>query len=426
MKLAWLVALVVACGNPSQPGQAPAAKSAVDPAASGDKDAWGRQLATALHELDAKAAIRFDSAAFELTFESGEEKGVIGLTNYWDEARQSKQTVDEVAARIHGSYAAASSNRVLPSLRERAVIEVDANLRARLDPKIGGGHATDSVPYQPVGDDLALGLVEDRAESMSWLTTKSLADRSATFDATLERATRDLLARPPPKMTTIRPGTFRFDGDEYGSTHVLLGRLDRGVAVRGAAIAVFTSRETVFVTGSDDSDGLAAVVAATQTEGTKPRAWVPRVLRAAQAGWEPAPELPGLVDLARVGWVADYERQTDVLRKLANDAGSAAEDAFAAKASAIRDKQTGRVVTYATLTQTVDTLLPEVDVVDLALWEHDSAKHIGLVKLASLRAVLGDHFTKTALWPPRYLVTSFPSARELAKLRPATSPLAAQ
>ncbi|MDB4961968.1 MAG: hypothetical protein JWP01_1967 [Myxococcales bacterium] len=421
MKLAWLLVIVVGCGS-GKDGERAAPAASGDQRPASDRVAWGRELLAALERLEPAATLGFDDRAFEITYEDSESRGVVPLGNYFEEARRDKSSVEDVAARIHRSRSATAASGVLPSLRERVVIEVDANLRARRDPKIHSSDSpADTVPYQPVGDELALGLVEDRAETITWITTKALVPYGGSFDPLLASATRQLLARKAPAMTTIRPGSYRFDGDEYGATHVVLGRLDRGLEVQGDPIALFSSRETVFVTGSKDVEGVEAILAAAEVEAAKPRAWIPRLLRATANGWEPVTGLPAFLEVQRTAQVADYERQTELLRELAQDGGTSDEDAFTAKVVGMENKALGRIITMATLTQTVDTLLPQVDLVDLALWENEAARHIGLVTFSSLQATLGTRMVKTSLWPPRYRISSFPTAAEIKKLGPKMS-----
>lgn len=375
-----------------------------------EKGAWGRAVVARLQQLEPRRQLRFDEAAFEIAFEDGETKGAIALTNHWAEATAASSSVDEVADRIHRSLGTNASNGLLPILRERVTIEVDAHLRAEHDPKLG---SSDRVPYRPIADVLAIGLVEDRANTVEWLSNKGLEEKKLTFDVSLASATRALLARPAPAMKTLAPGAFRFDGDEYGATRFFLGAMEKGLSVRGDAVAFFVSRETVLVTGSDDVEGQKALLQEVSEEVKKPRAWTPRLLRRRGTTWVRFEGTPIATEVQRRGVLADYDRQTKLLRSYARD-----EDPFTAEAIAVQNKKNGNVFTMATLTETVDTLLPEVELVSLALWEKGKARHIGVVRFDVLEKTMGPRMTKTPHWPVRYRIAKFPTSAEVKAMQP--------
>jgi hypothetical protein len=145
------------------------------------------------------------------------------------------------------------------------------------------------------------------------------------------------------------------------------------------------------------------------------------VLRLHEGRWEiflaprDAAAHRALAGLALDGVRADYQLQHDALEGWLNSLGKDAaierdEDAFNADVLVAKGKASGRLYTVATLAEVVDTTLPEVEWVALGKSR--------LVPMSALKQALGGRMAKTRFWPARYRVSSFPTADELAALKP--------
>jgi hypothetical protein len=373
-----------------------------------DKRTWGLAVAASFQRRAPHRSATFDETAFELAYVDQDMRGFAGLQSFWDD----KISAEETAELIHRGLVNSPSS-TLPCLRERAKIDVDIDLRRQVDPALRGGN---TIPNRLVSDTISLALMSDRTDSAYWVSDQRLREQGTTFEESLARATRTLLQRRPPTMTTLQAGAYRFDGDLYASTQFVFAALESKVDVAGDPVAIFVSNVTVLVTGSEDVDGQRRLLQDVAKEVDKPHAWTPRFLRRTQAGWVVFAGTPIADEVRRRGVLADYTRQTALFRRFARDT-----DPFAAEALAVQSPKTSQVYTLATLTETVDTLLPEVDLVNLALWENGKARHLGQVRFDVLQRTLGSRMKREAYWPPRYRVTTFPSAAERKAMEPSLS-----
>jgi hypothetical protein len=173
--------------------------------------------------------------------------------------------------------------------------------------------------------------------------------------------------------------------------------------------------------GSEDVAGLRTLLQEVEETRRWPHAWTPRVLRLHGGAWEIflAPRDPAahraLAGLALDGVRADYQLQHDALEGWLHSQGKDAvierdEDAFNADVLLGKGKASGRLYTVATLAEGVDTTLPEVDWVALGKSR--------LVPMSALKQAMGPRMFKTRFWPARYRVSSFPTAEQLAALKP--------
>jgi hypothetical protein len=263
---------------------------------------------------------------------------------------------------------------------------------------------------------------------MQRLNQADLTALHVTFDQMVKQATDALLRRPPPSRSELQKGTYRFDGDDYAATQFLLGALWKDASIRGDPVAVFIATHTVLLTGSEDTDGIRRLLSVAEKEQKEPRAWTPRVLHLNKDAWESfqvgknAAIRDVLEGLALRGFRADYDLQTEALDRWVSSLSCASvardEDAFPAKALLAKSKASGLISTLTTLTQGVDSTLPEVDWVGLVQVEHGTPKVLGMVPMTALKQTLGTKMTKTRFWPTRYRVSNFPTTAQLSALNP--------
>ena len=72
----------------------------------------------------------------------------------------------------------------------------------------------------------------------------------------------------------------------------------------------------------------------------------------------------------------------------------------------------GRIISYATWTETTNSLLPKTDV--LVLGRIDGS--IAMVEWQKVVDVVGDLMEPLDIYPPRYRVREFPSEKQLAAM----------
>lgn len=383
-------------------------------------NAFGQQMRAMLVERYGLKDARYDEACFCIRHSDG----VINLHNFYNEVLHERLDAATVAERISGSLlrARVPGAQILPALRERYFIELQANLQSRLLPSAS---AAGGFPLRVVGDQLALTLVEDQPKAMGYLSSSELQKRGLDFARVLEQATAALLKRQPPNLRQLEAGVYMVEGDDYAGTHFLLGRLHESMRLQGDPVAVFVNNHVVFVTGERDLDGLGRVAVEVESASEAPRSWSPRALRLHGGRWEPwkaAASLPvfrAYEQMRRKALALDYEIQSRVLEKfqesLPPDAAiTRDEHAFPARYILLADKTTHELRSIATLAREADTLLPVVDEVVL---QGPDDKSMATVPWDRFIAAMGKGARLTDLWPRRYRVAKFPSDKQIAQMR---------
>jgi uncharacterized protein YtpQ (UPF0354 family) len=299
---------------------------------------------------------------------------------------------------------------LLPVVRSRWHFESTA-----LQGEVESGVRT-SWPYQVLGEHFGVGLVYDLPEAMRSIPQSNLDAWGVTFYEAMEVACKNLLALP---SKFIRPPSGKgvylsATGDSYDASRLLLADLIRQFRVRGDPIAMIPNRDNLIVTGAADLRGLWAMSNLAAEAIKKPRLisgialrldgdeWVP---------WLPKVSHPSYNDLQRLqlqSFGHDYADQKDLLDKLHAKNG---EDVFAATFSVIRSPHS-RVFSYATWTDTKNTLLPKTDVVVLGRISGKPA----MVEWQKVVDVVGDLMEAVDIYPPRFRVRGFPSDDKLAAM----------
>ena len=241
----------------------------------------------------------------------------------------------------------------------------------------------------------------------------SLDAWGVTFYEALEAATENLSSMEA-KFVGPESGEGAYlsaTGDNYDSSRLLLKDAIRQFQVKGDHIAMIPNRDNLVVVGSEDVKGLAgmAKVAAQAMKEPRPISgiavrldgdeWVP---------WLPDESHPLYRDFQRLHLQSlgqDYAQQKDLLDKLHEKNG---EDVFVAAFSAIKSPD-GKIISYATWTETTNSLLPKTDV--LVIGRIDGG--IAMVEWQKVVDVAGDLMEPLDIYPPRYRVREFPSEKQL-------------
>ena len=299
---------------------------------------------------------------------------------------------------------------LLPVVRSRLHYELVA-LAAELE-----GGTGQSGPYQALAEHFGIGLVYDMPDSMRSISQANLDTWGVTFYEALEVARENLMKLPskfmgPPSGEGVYLSATR---DSYDSARLLLPDIIRQFRVKGDPIAMIPSRENLIVAGSDDADGLAAMLTMAGESLKEPHPISGIALRLDGDEWTPwlpdvsHPSYKGLRQLQLQTLGQDYATQKDLLEKLSEKNG---EDVFVPTFSVIKTPD-GRLLSYATWTTTTNTLLPKTDT--LVLGRLGGKPRI--VEWQEAVGVVGDMMEPVDIYPPRYRVRGFPSENKLAAM----------
>ena len=127
--------------------------------------------------------------------------------------------------------------------------------------------------------------------------------------------------------------------------------------------------------------------------------------------WLPRAEHPLYKDFRRFFFDTlgrDYSEQKELLDRLH---AKTKKKIFVATFNVVEDPQ-GRLLSYAVWTETVETWLPETDLIVFGGMEGDPT----MVPWSKAMEEVGHLVEAQDIYPPRYCVREFPSAEQLAKM----------
>ena len=271
-------------------------------------------------------------------------------------------------------------------------------------------------PYQILGEHFGLALVYDLPDSMRSFAQSSLDAWGVSLYEALEVAKENLLTLPA-KFIGPESGEGVYlsaTGDSYDASRLLLTDVIRQFRLKGDPIAMIPNRENLIVAGSEDVEALAGMLRMATKALKEPRAISGIALRLDGDEWTPwlppssHPSYKDFQQLQFQSFGQEYAEQKDLLDKLhvKND-----EDVFVATFSVIRSPK-GSLFSYATWTETTNTLLPKTDVVVLGR----IGGKLAMVEWQKVVDVVGDLMEPLDIYPPRYRVREFPSDEQLAAM----------
>jgi hypothetical protein len=201
--------------------------------------------------------------------------------------------------------------------------------------------------------------------------------------------------------------------DNYDASRLLMTDACRSIPVIGQPIAMIPNRDNLLITGSDDVVGLAEMAAqvAKVLKEAHPISGIALCLDGEEwTPWLPPSDHPAYKDFQRLRLQTlgqDYAEQKELLDKLQekNDEGVIAGSYL------VFESPEGRGGSVAIWAADVDTLLPKADRVVF-----DRNGQLAMVEWQNVVDVVGDLMERLDIYPPRYLVTGFPSEKQLAAM----------
>ncbi len=273
-----------------------------------------------------------------------------------------------------------------------------------------------SWPYVPLGEHFGVALVYDLPDAMRSIPQANLDAWGLTLYEALEIA-RENLATLPAKFIGPQSGEGVYlsaTGDNYDASRILSPELIGQFHVKGDPVAMIANRDNLIVAGADDREGLQAMLkmAAAALEQLRPissvavrfdgEEWVP---------WLPEVSHPLHTQFRRLYFDAvghDHAEQKELLDRLH---AKTSQKLFVATFNVVQDPQ-GRLLSYAVWTESVESLLPQTDLVVFGRLEGAPA----MVPWAKAWEEVGHLLEPLEIYPPRYRVREFPSAEQLAAM----------
>jgi len=201
-------------------------------------------------------------------------------------------------------------------------------------------------------------------------------------------------------------------GDTYDASRITLVDRAQGLEVNGKLVAMVPSRDSLFVTGSEDEAGLATMAAMEEKPLQDPYALsaVPLIFEdGTWQDWMP-PEghtLRHTFQQMEINWIGPfYHEQAKLLNAVHEKQGI---DILVASFSALQNKD-GELLTYCVWANGVDSLLPVSQKVAFMKGEGIAAVFADWSRVIE---TFGDLMELTEDYPRRYRVREFPDETKI-------------
>jgi hypothetical protein len=380
------------------------------------RDDFAKMVVRALGKAGEIRPFRYEADQFRLRLD---DTGVTYLGNFYDEYMAAPRggraaILERLVRMVRGQTesapkAGAGGGTLLPRVRDR-MFYAAMPLQLELD-----GFPPRTFFFKPVAEHLAAGILRDFPDHIAEMAADEIGmDVDEAFDA----AMKNLAAMSDRRFDVVGAGLYVSPWqDNHDPARMLLVDRVRRLNVRGDPVVAVANRDVLLVTGTDDVVGLAAMAGALRDLMKKPRflssipvslldrdTWVPFVPDAEHPLRAEYDELR-LLQLA-----GDYQHQKELLeRKHARDG----ESLFVATYT-LAQKKDAPMFSYAVWSRDVRTILPRSD--RIALVGAGDAEPL-LASWDRVTEVAGARMTPVDLYPPRWLVDSYPDDTELAALR---------
>lgn len=350
---------------------------------------------------------------------NGEQAGIVNLTNLYATyvglpKAEREAFIANVCIGLAGRTDVPTDfEDVKPDLRPTVRSKFMTELM-RLSAAAEGGKYL-HLPSIPLSDHLAVSLVYDLPKAMRFVTQDNLDEWGVTLYEAMEVARQSLHEFQPAQYASVGDRLYIFENaDAYDGTRMLLLDLMRSLKVEGRPLALPMTRDCLIVTGSDDIEGQRMMVdlAEQLIESPRPLCSVAHVLDGDE--WEPwsPPDDNPLVDkfrrLAMQYFGVEYAEQQGLLEKLA---AQHRHDVFVATYHGMQ--QEGAHFSYCVWTKGCPSWLPKTDLIAFVDPETEAMNMIPWQRVVQ---AAGDMLEELEHYPPRWSVTDFPTAEQLAAM----------
>lgn len=388
------------------------------------KDRFAAKMIRAIAATGSPQALSYDRSAFCLRHS---KDGVLNLHNAYNDYcfvpfwhRRDVITRYASLGPIIGEGAVtwpACKSQLLPRVRERFYNEA-----LRLRPEFKNTPLAEIVQSRPLCEDLTYEICVDLPDCIQTVGQKQLKDWNLPFEEALAIARENLWKMSNQNFHQVGGLHISPWQDTHDASRLFLHDLLWQLPVKGAHVAAIPSRDLLLVTGSDDTDGLKAMMKFIDEAMQRPRPMTSRLFLLEGSTWNaflPASGHPLYEPIRRQHLMAlarDYDEQTQLLNQL-NEKDHL--DCFVARYTLSENQATGQWHSWCVWVKEVtDAMMPQAEYV---LFGSTADKNTKLtVRWDDIHRVLAHRMTPMDTYPPRYRITSYPTPEEFAQLPPAS------
>jgi hypothetical protein len=268
--------------------------------------------------------------------------------------------------------------------------------------------------WRPVTSDVIACCIEETEVSLRFLTEADIEKWRVPVDQVFADALANVRAKPC-EWRAYGAAHGVAAPDSYIAARLLCDESILALAVRGRPVAVVPDRDTLFVTGSEDEEGLAglAILVEQQLKEANRRISA-RPMELTKGGWQPF-EPPASVrnSFARSARMLDAEYWEGFQAALEKDLSARDQDIFVARLSVYTENDTGVAHSMVVWSKDVDSIFP---VADRVHFYEGKDKPTRVALWADVMRVMGPFMKNLEGLPVRYRVNAFPNAEQMAAM----------
>ena len=227
--------------------------------------------------------------------------------------------------------------------------------------------------------------------------------------------------KQPATIWRITPGLWASGwADSHDASRLILRDLIQEIEVKGDHVAMVPNRDVLLITGSEDHQGLAAMITIAEKSLDQPRGVCGAAFRLGWNDWSPYLPDPDNPLRARFETLhiksicEDYGQQKALLDALHEKTGV---DVFVAPCDVAQQKETKRTHTCCMWLKGIESMLPKVDQVFFFVPTSDeSGEMVASADWEVVEKIVGNLLEPVDLYPERYRVKGFPTEEELKAL----------
>lgn len=400
-----------------------------------DEKAFGAMVVDYMKKAGETRPITFEEQRFQIVVGNpGEAVNVLWLGNGYEEFKAlPKAKRDGFFDRFHPNnyvnvdafdHLDSALRSLLPRIRDRLYPHaLPFRTLRQLGAAFKEGTPLPSLPYQPVGDVLAASLCIDLPTTVIDCLDQNYTRWKSSITELMPKALENLRAISKKPFAQPMPGVYVSTFmDSHDPARLLLPELFASMKLKGAPVAGVPNRTSLIVTGADDQAGLNEFVTLMKMGLKDPRPVSSMPLTLGPEGWRPfEPRGTSAVDreLRVLAAQCVGGLHADQKATLEEENERSGRDVFVASYKVMMN-QAGAVMSYASWTESVPTLLPKTSDVMLTVLNGDKPEDAEVTHVSwdDLVAIAGRHLRpEPDVWPPRFFVDTFPNPKELDALR---------
>jgi hypothetical protein len=303
-----------------------------------------------------------------------------------------------------------TKSRLGLQLKDAAYPEYIAFLN-RVELGDGKGHP---MLWRPVTSDVIACCIEETEVSLRFLTEADISKWRVPVDQVFADALANVRAKPC-EWRAYGSCHGVAAPDSYIAARLLCDEIILALPIRGQPVAVVPDRDTLFVTGSEDEEGLtglAILVEQQLKEANRHISARPMVLTS--DGWQPF-EPPASVrnSFARSARMLDAEYWKGFQEALEKDLSARDQDIFVASLSVYTENDTGVPHSMVVWSKDVDSIFP---VADRVHFYEGKDRPTRVAAWVDVIRVMGPSMKKMEGLPVRYRVNAFPNSEQMVAM----------